>query len=203
MPNTVYFFFFKQKTAYEMLRSLVGSEMCIRDSPHGSSTTMHPAISHAIGPLSLDHTLWTRTIICSHNFLSNACSPHLCRVPEGGRVHRHSQAASLRPRLLCRLAMAKLPNSNQTSAQGRVQVRVRVELTSLSLTPFIHSRHVSEQLRSPYSSIHVPSASHVPGGSCEPRPHESRLGSHGFGLSVHSSVSEGAAAWVVAMCFGQ
>ena len=27
-------FFFKQKTAYEMLRSLVGSEMCIRDSPH-------------------------------------------------------------------------------------------------------------------------------------------------------------------------
>eukprot|EP00658_Telonema_sp_P-2_P030232 TRINITY_DN22870_c0_g1_i1.p1 TRINITY_DN22870_c0_g1~~TRINITY_DN22870_c0_g1_i1.p1 ORF type:complete len:326 (+),score=49.87 TRINITY_DN22870_c0_g1_i1:79-1056(+) len=27
----MYFFFFKQKTAYEMLRSLVGSEMCIRD----------------------------------------------------------------------------------------------------------------------------------------------------------------------------
>ena len=30
---TCEFFFFKQKTAYEMLRSLVGSEMCIRDSP--------------------------------------------------------------------------------------------------------------------------------------------------------------------------
>jgi hypothetical protein len=29
-------FFFKQKTAYEMLRSLVGSEMCIRDR-HRSS----------------------------------------------------------------------------------------------------------------------------------------------------------------------
>mgnify|MGYP007068863889 CR=1 FL=1 len=27
-----FFFFFKQKTAYEVLRSLVGSEMCIRDS---------------------------------------------------------------------------------------------------------------------------------------------------------------------------
>ena len=26
------FFFVKKKTAYEMLRSLVGSEMCIRDS---------------------------------------------------------------------------------------------------------------------------------------------------------------------------
>eukprot|EP00658_Telonema_sp_P-2_P030386 TRINITY_DN22955_c0_g1_i4.p1 TRINITY_DN22955_c0_g1~~TRINITY_DN22955_c0_g1_i4.p1 ORF type:complete len:154 (+),score=67.52 TRINITY_DN22955_c0_g1_i4:80-541(+) len=30
-----FFFFFKQKTAYEMLRSLVGSEMCIRDSRIG------------------------------------------------------------------------------------------------------------------------------------------------------------------------
>eukprot|EP00658_Telonema_sp_P-2_P025973 TRINITY_DN20479_c0_g1_i2.p2 TRINITY_DN20479_c0_g1~~TRINITY_DN20479_c0_g1_i2.p2 ORF type:complete len:155 (-),score=33.69 TRINITY_DN20479_c0_g1_i2:611-1075(-) len=29
-----FFFFFKQKTAYEMLRSLVGSEMCIRDRLH-------------------------------------------------------------------------------------------------------------------------------------------------------------------------
>ena len=31
------FFFFKQKTAYEMLRSLVGSEMCIRDRHQGSN----------------------------------------------------------------------------------------------------------------------------------------------------------------------
>src|SRR5678816_2179681 len=31
-----FFFFFKQKTAYEMLRSLVGSEMCIRDSYKGA-----------------------------------------------------------------------------------------------------------------------------------------------------------------------
>eukprot|EP00658_Telonema_sp_P-2_P034867 TRINITY_DN25427_c0_g1_i1.p1 TRINITY_DN25427_c0_g1~~TRINITY_DN25427_c0_g1_i1.p1 ORF type:complete len:263 (+),score=72.30 TRINITY_DN25427_c0_g1_i1:86-874(+) len=30
-PICFFFFFFKQKTAYEMLRSLVGSEMCIRD----------------------------------------------------------------------------------------------------------------------------------------------------------------------------
>eukprot|EP00831_Metopus_contortus_P028958 TRINITY_DN23923_c0_g1_i1.p1 TRINITY_DN23923_c0_g1~~TRINITY_DN23923_c0_g1_i1.p1 ORF type:complete len:202 (-),score=55.00 TRINITY_DN23923_c0_g1_i1:22-627(-) len=29
---TLFFFFFKQKTAYEMQRGLVGSEMCIRDS---------------------------------------------------------------------------------------------------------------------------------------------------------------------------
>eukprot|EP00658_Telonema_sp_P-2_P019190 TRINITY_DN17539_c0_g2_i2.p1 TRINITY_DN17539_c0_g2~~TRINITY_DN17539_c0_g2_i2.p1 ORF type:complete len:235 (+),score=83.87 TRINITY_DN17539_c0_g2_i2:74-778(+) len=31
------FFFFKQKTAYEMLRSLVGSEMCIRDRDNNLS----------------------------------------------------------------------------------------------------------------------------------------------------------------------
>eukprot|EP00658_Telonema_sp_P-2_P012432 TRINITY_DN14732_c0_g1_i1.p1 TRINITY_DN14732_c0_g1~~TRINITY_DN14732_c0_g1_i1.p1 ORF type:complete len:128 (-),score=38.41 TRINITY_DN14732_c0_g1_i1:391-774(-) len=31
MSIDFFFFFFKQKTAYEMLRSLVGSEMCIRD----------------------------------------------------------------------------------------------------------------------------------------------------------------------------
>ena len=29
--EVLHVFFFKQKTAYEMLRSLVGSEMCIRD----------------------------------------------------------------------------------------------------------------------------------------------------------------------------
>src|SRR5665254_24179 len=32
-----FFFFFKQKTAYEMLRSLVGSEMCIRDRREAST----------------------------------------------------------------------------------------------------------------------------------------------------------------------
>ena len=32
IPDFPIVFFFKQKTAYEMLRSLVGSEMCIRDS---------------------------------------------------------------------------------------------------------------------------------------------------------------------------
>src|SRR5674536_252715 len=34
--GSCYFFFFKQKTAYEKLRSLVGSEMCIRDSYSGA-----------------------------------------------------------------------------------------------------------------------------------------------------------------------
>ena len=37
-------FFFKQKTAYEMLRSLVGSEMCIRDSKNTSPLTKKKTI---------------------------------------------------------------------------------------------------------------------------------------------------------------
>eukprot|EP00658_Telonema_sp_P-2_P057614 TRINITY_DN46050_c0_g1_i1.p1 TRINITY_DN46050_c0_g1~~TRINITY_DN46050_c0_g1_i1.p1 ORF type:complete len:101 (+),score=31.69 TRINITY_DN46050_c0_g1_i1:97-399(+) len=37
----MFVFFFKQKTAYEMLRSLVGSEMCIRDSSHARSITFN------------------------------------------------------------------------------------------------------------------------------------------------------------------
>ena len=49
------FFFFKQKTAYEMLRSLVGSEMCIRDrnTGAGGSRTSVPLtwllVSAAVG----------------------------------------------------------------------------------------------------------------------------------------------------------
>ena len=31
-PGRMFFFFFKQKTAYEMLRILVGSEMCKKDN---------------------------------------------------------------------------------------------------------------------------------------------------------------------------
>ena len=34
----MFVFFFKQKTAYEMLRSLVGSEMCIRDRRHAAAS---------------------------------------------------------------------------------------------------------------------------------------------------------------------
>ncbi len=38
----VLFFFFKQKTAYEMSASLVGSEMCIRDRTTGVSNPCCP-----------------------------------------------------------------------------------------------------------------------------------------------------------------
>ena len=44
MKAWVLFFFFKQKTAYEMLRSLVGSEMCIRDSFNTAYHSFVPAV---------------------------------------------------------------------------------------------------------------------------------------------------------------
>src|SRR5678815_1259703 len=49
-----FFFFFKQKTAYEMLRSLVGSEMCIRDRrPSGGGRSRRGARGRAGAPRSL------------------------------------------------------------------------------------------------------------------------------------------------------
>ena len=38
------FFFFKQKTAYEIMPSLVGSEMCIRDRSISSQTALSTSI---------------------------------------------------------------------------------------------------------------------------------------------------------------
>ena len=51
------FFFFKQKTAYEIHERLVGSEMCIRDRPQGPDTDLFdellpvPSVSEWISPL--------------------------------------------------------------------------------------------------------------------------------------------------------
>eukprot|EP00831_Metopus_contortus_P036346 TRINITY_DN28784_c0_g1_i1.p1 TRINITY_DN28784_c0_g1~~TRINITY_DN28784_c0_g1_i1.p1 ORF type:complete len:157 (-),score=43.26 TRINITY_DN28784_c0_g1_i1:142-612(-) len=43
-----FFFFFKQKTAYEMQRGLVGSEMCIRDSVDSKRKIMYKENSNCI-----------------------------------------------------------------------------------------------------------------------------------------------------------
>src|SRR5450759_3445076 len=40
------FFFFKQKTAYEIMPSLVGSEMCIRDSTYAFDDTAAWLVTH-------------------------------------------------------------------------------------------------------------------------------------------------------------
>eukprot|EP00831_Metopus_contortus_P013954 TRINITY_DN15717_c0_g1_i1.p1 TRINITY_DN15717_c0_g1~~TRINITY_DN15717_c0_g1_i1.p1 ORF type:complete len:126 (+),score=44.29 TRINITY_DN15717_c0_g1_i1:78-455(+) len=61
-----FFFFFKQKTAYEMQRGLVGSEMCIRDSinaeymgSYKSVTLESMAQSFGISTVFLDKELST------------------------------------------------------------------------------------------------------------------------------------------------
>eukprot|EP00658_Telonema_sp_P-2_P073379 TRINITY_DN62430_c0_g1_i1.p2 TRINITY_DN62430_c0_g1~~TRINITY_DN62430_c0_g1_i1.p2 ORF type:complete len:165 (-),score=26.17 TRINITY_DN62430_c0_g1_i1:218-712(-) len=74
------FFFFKQKTAYEMLRSLVGSEMCIRDS-------------HWILPLSVQedarcvHSVRPRT-------RAGPGGSHGGRTGGGGTLHEPCHSAS-------------------------------------------------------------------------------------------------------------
>ncbi len=49
VDRTVYIFFFKQKTAYEIAQCLVGSEMCIRDSA-GLLGYLILFAPHAFGP---------------------------------------------------------------------------------------------------------------------------------------------------------
>ena len=43
------FFFFKQKTAYEISACLVGSEMCIRDRPEGGVSGDHQPVPVDVG----------------------------------------------------------------------------------------------------------------------------------------------------------
>ena len=51
MESENQFFFFKQKTAYEVLRSLVGSEMCIRDSPTAAKAPSTARVLEDICPV--------------------------------------------------------------------------------------------------------------------------------------------------------
>ena len=48
MTYVVFVVFFKQKTAYEMLRSLVGSEMCIRDRINMEHTAFDQGLAQAL-----------------------------------------------------------------------------------------------------------------------------------------------------------
>ena len=82
----MHFFFFKQKTAYEMLRSLVGSEMCIRDSMLRYSTVTAFVLLTALllgacgGAPAVDATLPTLCLL----YTSDAADDLLC-VDLGGR----------------------------------------------------------------------------------------------------------------------
>eukprot|EP00658_Telonema_sp_P-2_P018918 TRINITY_DN17405_c0_g2_i1.p1 TRINITY_DN17405_c0_g2~~TRINITY_DN17405_c0_g2_i1.p1 ORF type:complete len:245 (+),score=55.37 TRINITY_DN17405_c0_g2_i1:65-799(+) len=64
------FFFFKQKTAYEMLRSLVGSEMCIRDrgGTDETATTKSPLLASQTvgGEMSCDDQHQHQHVVAVH-----------------------------------------------------------------------------------------------------------------------------------------
>ena len=80
-----FFFFFKQKTAYEMLRSLVGSEMCIRDrscSTHRLSIDRRSTSVYT--PESVDATTNGKGADTCLLYTSDAADDLLC-VDLGGR----------------------------------------------------------------------------------------------------------------------
>ena len=82
----IVFFFFKQKTAYEMLRSLVGSEMCIRDSHIGAADLPSAAGLHdrdRLGAGAVGSAAPTRARTCLL-YTSDAADDLLC-VDLGGR----------------------------------------------------------------------------------------------------------------------
>ena len=79
------FFFFKQKTAYEMLRSLVGSEMCIRDRCSAAHERQGRdldrfAFDQAAGALVVQHAVQGICLL----YTSDAADDLLC-VDLGGR----------------------------------------------------------------------------------------------------------------------
>eukprot|EP00825_Cyclidium_porcatum_P040502 TRINITY_DN5133_c0_g1_i1.p2 TRINITY_DN5133_c0_g1~~TRINITY_DN5133_c0_g1_i1.p2 ORF type:complete len:117 (-),score=9.08 TRINITY_DN5133_c0_g1_i1:70-420(-) len=66
----VLFFFFKQKTAYEIMPSLVGSEMCIRDSPSISIDSITSSVANLSLTCKGTQLVYTIYSICvSQNLL--------------------------------------------------------------------------------------------------------------------------------------
>ena len=81
----VRFFFFKQKTAYEMLRSLVGSEMCIRDRWRSGALPPQAAFyTDHVAPITKDGRRKAVVIISCLLYTSDAADDLLC-VDLGGR----------------------------------------------------------------------------------------------------------------------
>ena len=79
------FFFFKQKTAYEMLRSLVGSEMCIRDRVW-TNLNLGEVVPDVMSPMtrSMIEPMFTPLFGSCLLYTSDAADDLLC-VDLGGR----------------------------------------------------------------------------------------------------------------------
>eukprot|EP00658_Telonema_sp_P-2_P039718 TRINITY_DN2837_c0_g2_i6.p1 TRINITY_DN2837_c0_g2~~TRINITY_DN2837_c0_g2_i6.p1 ORF type:complete len:204 (+),score=55.28 TRINITY_DN2837_c0_g2_i6:87-698(+) len=99
-----FFFFFKQKTAYEMLRSLVGSEMCIRDRCSTSRSARSKRSSRGLRlPNSNSESAWvytkTRALNPEHTDpLTQHMHPALCSNYVHGNVSMADSRRSLSSR---------------------------------------------------------------------------------------------------------
>ena len=104
-------FFFKQKTAYEMLRSLVGSEMCIRDrfmATFEQVKTVRLRIHDPLGFINLveaeelpatpaNQTAYTITCLL---YTSDAADDLLCVDLGGRRIIKKKNTTTMTPRCL-------------------------------------------------------------------------------------------------------
>ena len=93
-------FFFKQKTAYEMLRSLVGSEMCIRDRRGDDVDAVAEALERKLLPLQalLDGDARVHREDCLL-YTSDAADDLLCVDPGGRRIlKKKNNPPSIQPR---------------------------------------------------------------------------------------------------------
>src|SRR5678815_4527513 len=127
----MFFFFFKQKTAYEMLRSLVGSEMCIRDS---SSVVRETADDLEIDRHPIQHAQSLETIEIPaqiadvRHHVRGFAKPALNLVERDVaqqrqqrvyRLGRHAKLGELAPRNVLRLALELV---DDTKDGGRLLV---------------------------------------------------------------------------------
>ncbi|CZR83229.1 hypothetical protein CDFC105_43926 [Clostridioides difficile] len=93
MLGSYVFFFFKQKTAYEIMPSLVGSEMCIRDRFTGKESE-----------LEAERLIYGNDFIYSRDItrFSDVVSMYLKTVS-----YTHLRAHETRHDLVCRLLLEK------------------------------------------------------------------------------------------------
>ena len=93
-----FLFFFKQKTAYEMLRSLVGSEMCIRDRPQRGARLRRPVESrHVVATvLEVSVRVGRRSEACLL-YTSDAADDLLCVDLGGRRIIKKKNKKKLTP----------------------------------------------------------------------------------------------------------
>src|SRR5665648_1032104 len=81
-----FFFFFKQKTAYEIMPSLVGSEMCIGDQQTAGHPKVHSGyLPSRQSPLCRPHPTGPSIRWLNRAFPSVGLVATLCRIP-GGEV---------------------------------------------------------------------------------------------------------------------